>query len=288
MQIVLTSLGALFLALILLGFGVRLAYRIPRIEERGSPSDFGLAFREASIPTTNDKRLFGWFVPPSGGGPAPALAVLHGWGGNAESMLSFVPLLHREGYGCLLLDARNHGRSDSDSFSSLPRFAEDLERGMDWLRSQSEVDARRVALLGHSVGAAAALLVASRREDVAAVVSIASFAHPAELMRRQLCAKRVPYYPLGWLVLRYIEHAIGASFDAIAPRNTIRKVRCPVLLVHGEADSHVPLRDAETIHANGGRGSIELLRLPHVAHNSAEDIERHGHEVIEFLRRTLI
>lgn len=276
----------MLLAFALLALGVRLAYRIPRVEECASPADFGLAFRVVSIPTVNHKRLFGWFVPPAGGGPAPAVALLHGWGGNAASLLPFVPLLHSEGYGCLLLDARNHGRSDSDGFSSLPRFAEDLEHGMDWLRCQAEVDARRVALLGHSVGAAAALLVASRRADTAAVVSIASFAHPEELMRRQLRAKRVPF-PVGWLVLRYIEHAIGASFDTIAPRNTIRQIRCPVLLIHGEADRHVPLGDAEAIHANGCHGSVTLLRLPEVTHDSAEDIQRHGHEVIVFLRRSV-
>lgn len=287
MQATLLTVGVVFLAFFALRTGVRLAYRIPRREERGSPSDFGLPFREVRIPTANDKALFGWFVPPPAGGPAPALAVLHGWGGNAESMLAFAPLLHREGYGCLLLDARNHGRSDSDSFSSLPRFAEDLERGIAWLRSQPEVDTRRVALLGHSVGAAAALLVASRRTDVAAVVSIAAFAHPEALMRRQLRAKRLPYYPLGWLVLRYIERAIGAPFDAIAPCNTVRSIHCPVLLVHGEADSHVPSQDAEMIHANCGSHDAVLLRLPSVAHNSAEDIERHGHHVIEFLRRAL-
>lgn len=286
MHTLLTSLVVLPLAFLLLAFGVRRAYRIARVVERGDPTHFGLACRAVSISTANGKRLFGWFVPASGDGPAPALALLHGWGGNAESLLPFVPMLHRGGYACLLLAARNHGRSDSDGFSSLPRFAEDLEHGADWLRLQPEVDAGRVALLGHSVGAAAALLVASRRADVAAVVSIASFAHPAELMRRQLRAKRVPYFPLGWLVLRYIEHAIGASFDAIAPRNTIRAVRCPVLLVHGEADLHVPLTDAETIHANGGH--ITLLRLPDVTHDSVEDIERHGHHVLEFLRRALI
>lgn len=287
MQVALVAAAVLCLALVLLRFAIRRAYRAPRIEERGSPADFGLAYRTVSIPTVNGKRLFAWYVPPAAGGPAPAVALLHGWGGNAESLLPFVPLFHREGYGCLLLDARNHGGSDADGFSSLPRFAEDLEHGLDWLARQPEADARRLVLLGHSVGAAAALLVATRREEVAAVVSIASFAHPAELMRRQMRAHRVPHVPIGWLVLRYIERAIGVSFDAIAPRHTIRGVRCPVLLIHGEADARVPLKDAEAIYGNRSHPGIELLRLPAGEHDSAEDIERHGHELIAFLRRAL-
>lgn len=276
---VLIGLVALFRAVI------HRAYRIPRREERGSPADLGFSFREVLIPTSSDKRLYGWFVPAAVTGPAPVVAILHGWGGNAEAMLPFVPLFHGAGFACLLVDARNHGRSDADGISSLPQFAEDLDHAFRWLANQPEVDARRRVLLGHSVGAAAALLVASRRDDVAAVVSIASFAHPVELMRRQMRAHRIPYVPIGWLVLRYIEHAIGASFDDIAPRHTIRRVRCPVLLVHGGSDRRVPFTDAEAILASGSHAGAELLRLPETEHGSAEGVERHGADVIAFLRR---
>jgi pimeloyl-ACP methyl ester carboxylesterase len=126
---------------------------------------------------------------------------MHGWGGNAEHMLPFAQLLHAAGYAALLLDARNHGRSDPDDFSSLPRFAEDLGRGLDWLARQSGVDARQLFLLGHSVGAGAALLLAAQRPEPAAVVSLAAFAHPADLMRRHLRSHHIPFRPLGWLVL---------------------------------------------------------------------------------------
>ena len=89
------------------------------------------------------------------------------------------PPLHAGGYSVLLIDARNHGNSDADSFSSMPRFAEDLEAAFAWLASRPRIEAARIAVLGHSVGAAAALLAASREPRIAAVVSIAAFAHPA-------------------------------------------------------------------------------------------------------------
>lgn len=284
---------ALFVAItlpalaLLFRFAIHRAYRVPRTGGQCSPGDLGLTFRSVSIPTANGKSLFGWFVPATTRGPAPVVAILHGWGGNAESMLPFAPMLHHAGFGCLLLDARNHGRSDADSVSSLPRFAEDLESGHLWLAEQPEVDERRRALLGYSVGAAAALLVASRRADVAAVVSIASFAHPAELLRRQMQTHRIPYYPIGWLVLRYIEHAIRSSFEAIAPSNSIRAVRCPVLLVHGEADTRVPITDAEIIYANRSHLVVKLLRLPETEHDSADSIERHGRAIMHFLRHAI-
>jgi len=68
-------------------------------------------------------------------------------------MWPVVPPLHKAGFAVLLLDARCHGRSDDDSFTSMPRFAEDIAAGLDWLKRQPGIAADQLALLGHSVGA---------------------------------------------------------------------------------------------------------------------------------------
>ena len=262
------------------------AYRAPRAPKHGTPADLGLPCRAIRIPTANGKRLFAWFIPPVQGlENGPAVAVMHGWGGNAGHMLPFASLLHGEGYAVLLLDARNHGDSDNDSFSSMPRFAEDLEHGLDWLGRQPRIDRQQLFLLGHSVGASAALLVASRRHDLAGVVSLAAFAHPADLMRRQMRSHHIPYLPIGWLVLRYIERTIQVSFDAIAPCNTIRQLTCHVLLVHGEQDDTVPLADAHRIYNNRLDDQVELLLLPDTGHDSREAILTHGGSLLAFLQR---
>jgi pimeloyl-ACP methyl ester carboxylesterase len=93
--------------------------------------------------------------------------------------------LHAAGFAVLLIDARCHGRSDDEAFTSMPRFAEDIAAGLAWLRLQPEIAGDRLALLGHSVGAAAALLHACRHHDVRAVVSLSAFAHPRGHMSRR-------------------------------------------------------------------------------------------------------
>jgi len=290
MMLTISALTALFLLAVylLLLVGVHRAYRAPRIIEAGTPADFDLPFRNITIPTANGKKLFAWYVPPPGQSRcAPGVVAMHGWGGNAELMLPFAVPLQRAGYAVVLVDARNHGGSDSDTFSSLPRFAEDLEHGFDWLSGLPEVDPHRLALLGHSVGAAAALLVASRRRDVAAVISIAAFAHPEALMRRQMQTHFIPYMPVGWAVLRYIERTIGIHYEAIAPVNTIRNIRCPVLLIHGGKDRSVPAGDAEAIYAQRTHSRVELLTLPDAGHDSVGHIERHGDHLLAFLQGAL-
>lgn len=152
---------------LLLPLAVRRVYRVPKAGKASSPTAFGLTGREVFLETENGKRIFAWYLPPPGERcPAPALAVMHGWGGASAQMLPLAPFFHSAGLALLFLDARNHGRSDSDTFSSMPHFAEDLGHGVDWLKAQPEVEADQVFALGHSVGAAAALLLASRRDDL--------------------------------------------------------------------------------------------------------------------------
>ncbi len=257
---------------------IRASLAAPRVREKGAPE--GSSWRAVHIPARRGKSLFGWFMPAAN--QAPALAILHGWGGNAEMMLPLAKPLQTAGYALLFFDARSHGRSDGDTFASLPRFAEDLEQAVDWLQAQGEIDASRVGVIGHSVGAAAALLLASRRNDLAAVVSLAAFAHPAGVMRRWLQGRRIPYRPLGAYILWYVQRVIGRRFDDIAPSRTIRTVSCPVLLAHGTDDALVPPSDAQEIFANRRDDRVRLLLLPG-SHDDCADLEGHLGTMIAFL-----
>ncbi len=255
-----------------------------RVIETRTPADVGLQFEDVTILTENGKSVFGWFIPATRSGSGPAVVAIHGWGGNAENLLSLVRPLHEAGFMLLLIDARCHGLSDEDSFASMPRFAEDLGHAIDWLKCQEGIDPQAVITIGHSVGAGAALLSASGRDDIAAVVSIAAFSHPVAMMRRWFVSKRIPYVPVGWLMLRYIEWVIGYRFDDIAPVNTIQRVHCPVLLVHGAEDTTVPVSEAHAIyHARFG----EHVQLKVVAgsHDEYADIDRELPILVDFLSK---
>jgi len=259
--------------------------RATRLAHHRTPADLGLAAETVRLRTAGGKSLFAWFVPGPGDGPAPAVLLMHGWGANAALMLPAVPPLHAAGFAVLLPDARCHGASDDEEFSSMPRFAEDIGTGLDWLRGQTAVDATRLAVVGHSVGAAAALLAATQREDIRAVVSLSAFAHPAELMRRWLHEQHLPWWPLGWAVAHHVQRVIGARFDDIAPLATLPRVRCPVLLVHGLHDETAPFADAQRLEAaSAGRAPV----LPvDAGHDLGESLGPHADAIVGFLRSAL-
>ena len=250
------------------------------------PQAHGLPAQTIRIPAARGLSLFAWFVPASAARPRPTIVLLHGWSGNASNFLPAAHAFHQAGFAVLLIESRNHGRSDWDDHSSLPRFAEDLDSAIDWLKTLALVDSRRIVALGHSIGAAAVLLSASRRHDLAAVVSISAFAHPEQVMGRWFALRYVPYWPLAWLINRALERVIGASFDDIAPVNTVAKLTCPVLLVHGRQDTVVPISDAHQISKRGKAPNVTLIECDG-SHDRFDDIDGITRNILDFVESAL-
>ena len=279
--------------LLLLGVAIRAAsprvlarfFRVPHVPSGDTPAQVGLLAEDVTIDGPRGRRLRAWFVPIPASGPQPAAVVLHGWTGSASLMLPVARPLLAAGLHVLLLDARCHGRSDDDSFSSMPDFATDAEHALAWLRADPRVDADRVALVGHSVGAGACLMVAARDPRVAAVVSLSSMADPADYMGRAMRRRGVPGIAVRF-VLHEIQRAVGQRFTEFAPLATIARLRVPVLLIHGAEDPVVPLADAEALQSAAPPGT-DLLVIPGAGHSAIGDFLTVAPAVTVFLHRAL-
>ena len=257
----------------------------PRLAHEVAPSDVGLSAQstqEIRLPGPDGKSLFAWLITPDTPGPHPAVLVMHGWGANASMMLQIAPPLRAAGYAVLFVDARCHGQSDDDRFTSMPRFAEDIGAGLAYLRTRPEVDPENIALLGHSVGAGAVLLYAAHHDDIRAVISLSAFAHPREVMQDWMAQHHIPFPVIGSYILRHVEGVIGARFDEIAPIHTITQVGCPLLLVHGREDTSVAFNDALRLQA--AQPAAQLLPVSG-DHDLRETLRPHGDELVAFLNQ---
>jgi dipeptidyl aminopeptidase/acylaminoacyl peptidase len=103
------------------------------------------------------------------------------------------------------------------------------------------------------------------------------------MMRRWLEGKKIPDYPVGWLILRYVERGIGHRFDDIAPLNTIGKLRCPTLLIHGAEDETVPLAEAQAIYAARAGDHVELKVIAG-SHDDFSDLAEEVSALVAFLQ----
>jgi len=239
-------------------------YRTPQFPHRRDPGASGIAFDEIRFPTDGAKELYGWWIPAEVGEGAPTLALVHGWGRNVERVLPFIRQLHPAGFNLIAFDARSHGSSDADGTANMLKFSADIRAALDEAIRRG-ADPQKLGVLGLSVGGAAAIHAAAHDERIRAVVTIGAFAHPGDLMRVELQEKGTPSI-LVPVVLRYVEHSIGARLDDIAPQQQIRRITAPVLLVHGADDAVVPVGHGRRL-ADGGGANVELLVLDGRGHS---------------------
>ena len=260
-------------------------FRAPRLPHKYSPDSLNIKAEAVRIEAADGGFLFGWWIPASQESQSsrvPTAIVLHGWGANAGLMLDIAPCIQDLRFNGLFIDARCHGRSSEADFTSMPRFAEDLESARTWAMARDDVDPLKIIAIGHSVGAGAALLSASR-SSWAAVISLSAFAHPKDMMLRFMDEHRIPKQWIQPWIMNRVQSVIGARFDEIAPENTIQKVHCPVMLIHGADDQDVPLTEANRLMAKAPYGSLTRV-IPSVGHDLRPAMPLIAPRVIEFMQ----
>ena len=126
--------------------------------------------------------LAGTLTLPDGPGPFPAVVFITGSGpqNRDEELLGHKPFLvladylTRRGIAVLRYDDRGIGKSTGDFGAATSEdFAGDALAAWEALRARTDIDPRRIGLLGHSEGGLIAPMLAARTPGIAFVVMLA-------------------------------------------------------------------------------------------------------------------
>ena len=190
-----------------------------------------------------------WWIPSANNSPNKDKTILlvHGWNRNLGRMMPYIKQLHPEGYNLFVFDARNHGSSDTDGLSSMPKFAEDIIAALDYLENSLIQKGGKIGVIGLSMGGSATIYAAATDKRINPIVTVGAFAHPADVMKLEMKKRHIPYFPFVWLFLKIAEYKIGFRFNDIAPVNNIHKVDAKILLIHGRLDETTPFEHAEKL-----------------------------------------
>ena len=112
--------------------------------------------------------LEGWYRPSRNGA---SVLMISGGGSNRRSTLRHAKMLVRNGYGVLVYDPRGSGNSEGTINSYGWGWEKDAAAALDFLARRDDVEPGRVGVLGLSTGGDIAIDIASRRDDVKAVVA---------------------------------------------------------------------------------------------------------------------
>ncbi len=144
---------------------------------------YGLSPQTVSFHSADGIPLKAWWER-SWSVPAPKCTVIlvHGSQSNKSGLAYTAALLLTQGFSVLLVDLRAHGESGGEYCTFGYKEALDVEAAVRWTKANV---GGRIALLGHSSGAVAALLAASRTPDLAAVIADSAFLDTREVFRRE-------------------------------------------------------------------------------------------------------
>ncbi len=268
--------GAILLFLMLVTYAISQSFKNARFPHSSTPADRGIAFREVRFPAINGLQLYGWWMPAknlnrSSDEKTPTLILVHGWGRNLERTMPYIEHLYPLGFNLLAFDSRNHGSSDPEKVSSMLKFAEDILAAVKFVVQQKGAEPEWIGVVGLSVGGAAAIYAAAHDERIRCVVTVGSFAHPVEVMAWEFKKRHIPFYPIGWMVLKYVEYLIQARFDDFAPVNNIGRAKARILLVHGDRDTVVPVQQADRLAGAGDPQKVEKWILPGRGHSDCHE-----------------
>ena len=225
---------------------------------------------EVSFGTDDGLTLRGWFVPAEGPGAAATLAVFNGNAGNRALRAPLAEALRRRGLSVLLFDYRGYGGNPGDP--SEEGLLGDARAARAYLESRGDVDPRRIAFFGESLGAAVAVAAAAERAP-AALVLRSPFTSLGDVGRIHY-----PFLPVRLLL-----------WDRYPSLDRIRGVRCPLLVIAGERDWIVPAPQSRALFEAAPEGTKRFVLFPGADHNDEEFLsgDRMSDEVAGFLRRVM-
>jgi pimeloyl-ACP methyl ester carboxylesterase len=206
--------------------------------------------------------------------------------------------LSEAGFLVVRYDPRGVGQSGGRPESArVVDYAEDVRNLVRWVRDRDDTDRDRVVAAGYDEGGWIALAAAARERRIGGVALLASpgsngeelvlerqraeltriAATPAERRERVALQRRLHAALVrdgSWDGIpddlrRQADTPWFRSFLRFDPRDPIRRMRQPILVLHGELDRQVPVHHAERLAElvrDRGRSTVDVVAVEGVNH----------------------
>ncbi len=200
--------------------------------------------------------------------PAPrgTVVLLHGWGISQFSMLPWALRLAEDGWRCVLVDLRGHGKSTGRRIYFGIRETGDLTQLLDALARDGQLTGP-VAALGESYGGALAIRWKMLDPRVQSVIAIAPYAELSTAVIN--ISKDYATWAPKWLLrsgLKKLPSLLETTPAELDTATVLARSPFPVLLVAGEKDKVTPPSEVEKLRALAPQSKMVIV--PGATHES--------------------
>ncbi len=245
------GLAFVYTVLVLLAwlFQERLAFPAPRAGVP-DPRRVGVEHGErVALVSADGTRLAGWYLAPKAvvaRQPSPGLLWFYGNGENVAAIWPVVRDFQPPGTAVLVVDYPGYGGSEGRTTEAGLYAAADAAYAA--LVARPGIDPRRIYVYGRSLGSAVATHTAARH-PAAGLVLESPFTNAAAMARHLY--KLLPPF------------SVTLRLDNLA---NVRRIHCPTLVFHGDADRLVPTAMGLAV-AAAAAGGAEVVLIHGAGHN---------------------
>jgi len=216
---------------------------------------------------------------PAGDGRFPGVLLIPGYQRTALDLISLGTALARAGFAAVAVSQPSFGKSQGKADYVGPLTLKVLTDGFRKFKKESYVDADRMGIYGYSRGGMAASLLAVRLDDVRAAV----FGAGIYDFQKAHDEVKIPG------IRENMEKETGMTEAAVRERSSVfqmEKLKCPVLILHGEKDENVPVSQAYLLRdrLTALKKDFEIKLYPDRPHGIGPEVTT---ETIDFFKRRL-
>lgn len=223
---------------------------------RGKPF-YSFAFAATLPGATN-----AWSTKPKG-----TVILLHGYGVAQFAMSPWALRLAEEGWRCVLVDLRGHGKSTGSRIYYGVQETFDLSQLLDQLSHEGNL-AEPVMAIGESYGAALSLRWKAVEPRVKNIVAIAPYANLSNVVVN-ICREYAHWMPSSFprAGMKEVPRLLCTSPEELDTEVVLARNPVPALFVAGGDDKISPVSEVRRLQSHASPGS-ELVVIPKASHES--------------------
>lgn len=257
-----------------------------------NPSIYGLAYEDFDVLSHLDQtRLSGWAIE-TGQPPKGVIIFAHGYKENRLQQnvpaLELTRNLVQNDYHVVLFDFRNSGESEGDLTSVGYHEKEDLISVVRYVKER--YPDLPVGVVGFSMGGVTSITAAEAEPYIQAIVADSPFSNMRDYLNENLSVwSDLPEFPFTPAILAIIPIMTGLDMDEVSPREAVKNIQAPLLLIHGDGDTSIPVTNSEELLQNSVQPDTELWIPDGSGHvkGYSDYPEEYSDRVIQFFNRTL-
>lgn len=255
----------------------------PKFKTNVNPATYNLKYENVSFVTSDGLKLRGWFIPNE---ESDAVVIVgHGYPFDKANILQATHFLAEE-YNLLLFDFRYFGESEGRYTTGGVKESRDVLAAIKFLKDKKNFT--KIGAIGFSMSGAAILM--SESKDLKAAVIDSTYATGDLILERlYVFFPGVLKLPFIWLMKFYALLFLKINANEVSPLDSIVNVEFPALLIHGENDSQIPVKNSQLLYENSNKDKTELWIVSNADHGMAFVVnpEEYQKKVLEFFGKHL-